>query len=65
MIRFGAASGEYKNGPRLWRIVFHRASSRSSAFYGDKELTVSRDRNHKFLSFEIKEKRGAFEVAIA
>lgn len=65
VIRFGTAQGEYRNGPRLWRIVFHRAASRASAFHGNKELNVARDRNHKFLSFQIKEKRSAFEVAIA
>ena len=65
VIRFGPAQGEYKNGPRLWRIVFHRASSRARVFQGDKELTVARDRGHKFLSFEVKERRGAFEIAIA
>lgn len=65
LVRFGEVSGAYKNGPRLWRIIFHRASQRASAFYGGKELPVARDRNHKFLAFEVKEARGAFEVAIA
>jgi len=65
VIRFGAASGEYKSGPRLWRIVFHRASSRARAIHSGKELSVSRNRERKFLSFTIKEYRREFEIAIA
>ena len=65
VVRFGPARGEYRNGPRLWRIIFHRASSRAGVMHNGKELTVARDRNHKFLSFEIKENRREFQIAIA
>jgi alpha-glucosidase (family GH31 glycosyl hydrolase) len=65
VIRFSAAQGEYRNGPRLWRVVFHRASSRAHVMQNGKELPVTRDRNHKFLAFEVQENRREFEIAIA
>jgi alpha-glucosidase len=65
VIRFGPASGKYKSGPRFWRIVFHRASSRARAFRDGKELPVVRERTRKFLSFGIPESRREFELAIA
>jgi alpha-glucosidase len=64
-LRFGAVEGKYRNGPRLWRVVLHRASSRARAFQNGKELSVQRDRTHKFISFEVKEDRGAFEITVA
>jgi alpha-glucosidase len=65
VIRFGRVAGTYRNGPRLWRIVFHRASPRARVAHHGKELEVARDRTRKFLSFELKEDRREFEVAIA
>jgi alpha-glucosidase len=65
VIRFDPVRGDYKNGPRLWRIVFHRISSRARAFHNGKELTVSRSRHHKLLSLEVNESRRAFEIVIA
>jgi alpha-glucosidase len=65
VVRFSATKGEYRNGPRLWRIVFHRATTRARVTYDGKELEATRDRSHRFLSFEIKENRREFEIAIA
>lgn len=64
VIRFGPIKGAYRKGPLRWRIVMHRVPARAKAFWENRELEVERDRNNGFLTFEIPDRRRAFEIAI-
>jgi alpha-glucosidase len=65
LIRFGSVSGKYQNGPKKWRIILHRAHSKSIPYINDRDLPLHRNRALKILAFEIKDRRSQFEIVIA
>ena len=65
VVRFGAVEGKYNNGPKMWRIILHRVHPKSLPYHDGEDLPIHRDRHLKILAFEIKERRRAFEIAVA
>jgi alpha-glucosidase len=65
VIRFGGVEGDYRGGPKIWRIVLHRAHAKAEVFDGDKSIEVMREKSLKMLAFEVRERRRAFEIVVA
>jgi alpha-glucosidase len=65
VIRFGKVEGSYRSGPKVWRILLHRAHTRGEASLDGDPLPMFRDRAMRFLAFETPERREAFEITVA